>query len=193
MNKKLRSFIFNFLIKSIISAPFLTLWTVITILLGTELFTQVSKTYALKMMSSLKIIKNSFYRKQEKIRQKEVKNSSKKQNKTENYAASYFNFLIKRILSKPHSWLLWIVIFYSTWDKTVYRGYQKIVLWQWLKHSFLSHFFWSRLPINPPPKKNILILPAQTQLPRWQQSRSNSIGNPDEPSSTSSSEKQHCL
>ena len=56
----------------------MTLWTVITILLGTELFTQVSKTYALKMMSSLKIIKNSFYRKQEKIRQKEVKNSSKK-------------------------------------------------------------------------------------------------------------------
>ena len=63
-----------------------------------------------------------------------------------------------------------------------------------IKTQFLSHFFWSRLPINPPPqKKYILILPAQTQLPRWQQSRSNSIGNPDEPYSTSSSEKQHCL
>ena len=64
-----------------------------------------------------------------------------------------------------------------------------------IKTQFLSHLFWSRVPINPPPpkKKYILILPAQTQLPRWQQSRSNSIGNPDEPSSTSSSEKQHCL
>ena len=65
-----------------------------------------------------------------------------------------------------------------------------------IKTQIFISFFWSRLPINPPPPKKkiyILILPAQTQLPRWQQFRSNSIGNPDEPSSTSSSEKQHCL
>ena len=58
---------------------------------------------------------------------------------------------------------------------------------------FISFFLVTFTYKPPPPKKNILILPAQTQLPRWQQSRSNSIGNPDEPSSTSSSEKQHCL
>ena len=63
-----------------------------------------------------------------------------------------------------------------------------------IKTQFFISFFLVTFTYKPPPqKKYILILPAQTQLPRWQQSRSNSIGNPDEPSSTSSSEKQHCL
>ena len=84
---------------------------------------------------------------------------------------SFFFYLIS------HSWLLWfffLEIFYSTWDIKLYIEVTKNYDMVTIKKKFFISFFCHVLLIKNPKKYiYILILPAQSQLPRSQQQGKN--------------------